>query len=170
MARGLPAKGASRLRRDCPVGFLGRCDQSQPFLQWLERNLLVSKSPVPSPCPTRLSEWLGQNAKRLGTAYANELSRHYGCGRQRLRRKRSRTDVLQHHHTHGGGKRRPRQPPDWRTTPPECVVGTTFEFSFPPSKKANPGPRYAPKASNHHTAPQQPNLRRRARRGSSPRG
>ncbi len=46
-------------------------------IRGLERNLLVSRSPVLPPCPTRLSEWLDQNGERLGTAYANELSRHY---------------------------------------------------------------------------------------------
>ena len=46
-------------------------------IRGLERNLLVSRSPVLPPCPTRLSEWLDQNGERLGTAYANEMSRHY---------------------------------------------------------------------------------------------
>ena len=46
-------------------------------IRGLERNLLVSRSPVLPLCPTRLSEWLDQNGQRLGTAYANELSRHY---------------------------------------------------------------------------------------------
>ena len=47
-------------------------------IRGLERNLLASRSPILLPCPTRLSQWLDQNAERLGTAYANELSRHYG--------------------------------------------------------------------------------------------
>ena len=46
-------------------------------IKGLERNLLVSRSPVLPPCPTRLSEWLNHNGERLGTTYANELSRHY---------------------------------------------------------------------------------------------
>ncbi|MBN2563487.1 MAG: NAD(P)H-binding protein [Phycisphaerae bacterium] len=41
----------------------------------LMAGLLVSDKPPT--CPTRFSEWLTQNAGRLGTRYASELSRHY---------------------------------------------------------------------------------------------
>ena len=43
----------------------------------LSQGLLVSRSDQPPPCPTRLSEWLDQNADRLGRSYANEVKRHY---------------------------------------------------------------------------------------------
>ena len=47
-------------------------------IKGLSRGLLVSKSEQPAPAPTRLTEWLEQNAQHLGTHYANEVSRHYG--------------------------------------------------------------------------------------------
>ncbi|MFQ5411289.1 MAG: SDR family oxidoreductase [Phycisphaerae bacterium] len=44
-------------------------------IQGLMSNLLISdQSPT---CPTRFSEWLGQNACGLGRHYASELKRHY---------------------------------------------------------------------------------------------
>ena len=47
-------------------------------IKGLSRGLLVSKSDQPAPAPTRLTEWLEQNAHHLGNHYANEVSRHYG--------------------------------------------------------------------------------------------
>jgi NADH dehydrogenase len=41
----------------------------------LSSNLLVSKGPATG--STRFSEWLGQNAAALGTAWASELERHF---------------------------------------------------------------------------------------------
>ena len=38
-------------------------------------NLLVSNNPPRG--WTRLSEWLGNNADKIGSAYASELARHY---------------------------------------------------------------------------------------------
>jgi len=42
----------------------------------LMTNLLIADGPPA--CPTRFSDWLGQNAARLGIHYASELSRHFG--------------------------------------------------------------------------------------------
>lgn len=47
-------------------------------IKGLSRGLLVSKSDQPAPAPTRLTEWLEQNAQHLGNRYANEVQRHYG--------------------------------------------------------------------------------------------
>ena len=47
-------------------------------IKGLSRGLLVSRSRNPAPLPTRLTEWLDQNAEQLGVKYANEVSRHYG--------------------------------------------------------------------------------------------
>ena len=47
-------------------------------IKGLSRGLLVSHSDNPAPAPTKLTEWLDQNAGQLGTKYANEVSRHYG--------------------------------------------------------------------------------------------
>ena len=47
-------------------------------IKGLSRGLLVSHSRDPAPLPTRLTEWLDQNAEQLGVKYANEVSRHYG--------------------------------------------------------------------------------------------
>ena len=47
-------------------------------IKGLSRGLLVSNSKHPAPTPTRLTEWLDENAPSLGHAYANEVSRHYG--------------------------------------------------------------------------------------------
>ena len=44
----------------------------------LSRSLLVSPSDRPAPAPTRLTEWLDENAHHLGNSYANEVARHYG--------------------------------------------------------------------------------------------
>ena len=43
----------------------------------LSRGLLVSRSGETPTCPTRLTEWLDQNSRDLGLAYANEVKRHY---------------------------------------------------------------------------------------------
>ena len=47
-------------------------------IKGLSRGLLVSHSKHPAPTPTRLTDWLDQNATSLGHVYANEVSRHYG--------------------------------------------------------------------------------------------
>ena len=47
-------------------------------IKGLSRGLLVSHSDDPAPAPTKLTEWLDQNAPQLGAKYANEVSRHYG--------------------------------------------------------------------------------------------
>ncbi len=47
-------------------------------IKGLSRGLLVSRSDEPAPAPTKLTEWLDQNAAQLGVKYANEVSRHYG--------------------------------------------------------------------------------------------
>ncbi|MFA0743019.1 MAG: hypothetical protein DFNUSKGM_003152 [Candidatus Fervidibacter sacchari] len=44
-------------------------------LEGLMANLLVSNQPPT--CPTRFSEWLRQNAERIGLHYASELKRHF---------------------------------------------------------------------------------------------
>ena len=46
-------------------------------IKGLSRGLLVSRSDQPAPAPTRLTEWLDENAGSLGNSYANEVSRHY---------------------------------------------------------------------------------------------
>ena len=43
----------------------------------LSAGLLVSKSDQPAPAPTKLSEWLEENATHLGREYASEVGRHY---------------------------------------------------------------------------------------------
>ena len=43
----------------------------------LAAGLLVSKTGEPPPGTTRLSEWLDNNARLLGSKYASELMRHY---------------------------------------------------------------------------------------------
>jgi NADH dehydrogenase len=43
----------------------------------LAAGLLVSKTGEPPPGTTRLSEWLDDNARLLGSKYASELMRHY---------------------------------------------------------------------------------------------
>ncbi|MEE8575522.1 MAG: NAD(P)H-binding protein [Thermodesulfobacteriota bacterium] len=44
-------------------------------IEGLMAELLVSKEPPR--CPTRFSNWLGENKAKLGTRYASELKRHY---------------------------------------------------------------------------------------------
>ena len=46
-------------------------------IRGLQGDLLVSKSTEPGPCPTRLSEWLKENAEQLGKSYTSEVKRHY---------------------------------------------------------------------------------------------
>ena len=46
-------------------------------LEGLMANLLVS-SQLPT-CPTCFSEWLRQNAERIGLHYASEIKRHFSC-------------------------------------------------------------------------------------------
>ncbi len=60
--------------------FLNDVVLTRDEIKGLSRGLLVAKSGEPSPAPTRLTEWLEQNAERLGTRYANEVQRHYGVG------------------------------------------------------------------------------------------
>ena len=43
----------------------------------LTAGLLLSRSGGEPPCPTRLSDWLDQNATELGKRYRSELRRHY---------------------------------------------------------------------------------------------
>ena len=43
----------------------------------LTADLLVSKTGEPPPGTTRLSEWLDDNARLLGSEYASEMQRHY---------------------------------------------------------------------------------------------
>ena len=43
----------------------------------LSAGLLVSGSGEPAPCRTRLTDWLKENGRNLGQAYANEVKRHY---------------------------------------------------------------------------------------------
>ncbi|MEK7404531.1 MAG: NAD-dependent epimerase/dehydratase family protein [Acidobacteriota bacterium] len=58
------------------VGFLLRdVVLTRDEIQGLMADLLVSRDPPTA--PTRFSEWLEQNAQRLGTRYASELGRHY---------------------------------------------------------------------------------------------
>ena len=47
-------------------------------IKGLSRGLLVSRSKIRAPMPTRLTKWLDDNADQLGIKYANEVSRHYG--------------------------------------------------------------------------------------------
>ena len=47
-------------------------------IKGLSRGLLVSRSNQAAPAPTKLTEWLDQNAQHLGNSYANEMARHYG--------------------------------------------------------------------------------------------
>jgi NADH dehydrogenase len=44
-------------------------------IQGLMSNLLVSESPPTG--QTHLSEWLEQNANRVGASYISDLQRHY---------------------------------------------------------------------------------------------
>ena len=46
-------------------------------MEGLTSDLLVSRSGEPPLGATRLSDWLAENAHRLGTSYASELDRHY---------------------------------------------------------------------------------------------
>ena len=46
-------------------------------IRGLSAGLLVSRSGAEPPAPTRLSEWLDQNAAGLGQRYASEVQRHY---------------------------------------------------------------------------------------------
>ncbi len=50
---------------------------SRDEIEGLTGDLLVSKSGEPPPGETRLSDWLDENAARLGSRYASELDRHY---------------------------------------------------------------------------------------------
>ena len=50
---------------------------SRDEIEGLTGDLLVSKSGEPPPGKTRLSDWLDENAARLGVRYASELDRHY---------------------------------------------------------------------------------------------
>ena len=58
--------------------FLNDIVLTKDEIKGLSQGLLVSKSDQRAPAPTRLTEWLEQNAQHLGTHYANEVSRHYG--------------------------------------------------------------------------------------------
>ena len=57
--------------------FLNDIVLTKDEIKGLSRGLLVSKSDQPAPAPTRLTQWLEQNAQHLGKRYANELLRHY---------------------------------------------------------------------------------------------
>ena len=46
-------------------------------IKGLSRGLLVSRSTTPRTTPTRLSEWLDENADNLGLRYTSEVRRHY---------------------------------------------------------------------------------------------
>ena len=50
---------------------------SRDEIHGLMNDLLISKSSDSPPGKTRLTDWLAQNAANLGSAYANELDRHY---------------------------------------------------------------------------------------------
>ena len=50
---------------------------SRDEIEGLAGDLLVSKSGEPPPGTTRLSDWLDDNAHRLGNSYSSELDRHY---------------------------------------------------------------------------------------------
>ena len=52
---------------------------SRDEIEGLAGDLLVSKSGEPPPGTTRLSDWLDENARHLGTSYSSELDRHYRC-------------------------------------------------------------------------------------------
>lgn len=56
---------------------LGDIVLTKDEIKGLSRGLLVSRSKTLSPCPTRLSDWLDQNAHNLGREYASEVARHY---------------------------------------------------------------------------------------------
>lgn len=59
----------------CVGALVGDVVLTQDELRGLMSNLLVSSYPPTG--QTRLSEWLKENAERLGTRYASELERHY---------------------------------------------------------------------------------------------
>ena len=60
------------------VGYLVRdVVLTRDEIDGLMADLLVSRSEVPPPGRTRLSEWLEQNSDAIGVSYASELSRHY---------------------------------------------------------------------------------------------
>jgi NADH dehydrogenase len=50
---------------------------SRDEIEGLAGDLLASNSGEPPPGATRLSDWLDENAHRLGTSYSSELDRHY---------------------------------------------------------------------------------------------
>ena len=50
---------------------------SRDEIEGLAGDLMVSKSGEPPPGATHLSDWLDENAHRLGTSYSSELDRHY---------------------------------------------------------------------------------------------
>ena len=56
---------------------LGDIVLTRDEIKGLSRGLLVSRSGELAPCPTRLPEWLEENADELGRSYANEVKRHY---------------------------------------------------------------------------------------------
>ena len=56
--------------------FLNDIVLTRDEIKGLSRGLLVSRSKQPA--PTRLTEWLHENAHHLGNSYANEVQRHYG--------------------------------------------------------------------------------------------
>lgn len=58
--------------------FLNDIVLTRDEIKGLSRGLLVSKSREPAPAPTKLSEWLDDNADNIGLRYANEIARHYG--------------------------------------------------------------------------------------------
>jgi len=66
-----PALFASRLIGHVVRGVVLTRDE----VAGLTSGLLISRAP--STCPTRLSDWLDENAAALGTRYASELARHY---------------------------------------------------------------------------------------------
>ena len=58
--------------------FLNDIVLTRDEIKGLSRGLLVSNSDQPASAPTRLTEWLDENAHLLGNSYANEVARHYG--------------------------------------------------------------------------------------------
>ena len=70
-------KFITRLAARALGSFLNDIVLTRDEIKGLSRGLLVSQSDQPAPAPTRLTEWLEQNAQNLGNRYANEVSRHY---------------------------------------------------------------------------------------------
>ena len=57
--------------------FMGDILLTRDEIKGLSRNLLTTRDYNPQDCPTRLSDWLGENGDKLGQTYANEVKRHY---------------------------------------------------------------------------------------------